>query len=248
MQRRRFIALVAGAATWPLGAGAQQKAVPTIGYMSGGSASFYAGIILPAFRAGLQDAGYVDCKNLTIEYRWAEGHYDRLPGFAGEFVRRHVDLIAATGGNLSPSAAKAPTSTIPIVFTARADPVAGGLVASMARPGGNVTGVSFLTTALYPKRLQLLSDAVPLTRSIAMLAYANGPNSESNLREAAAAAKAMGKKFNPLQVTTDADFEPAFASLASEKDTALVVQTDPFIDLRVDQIVGLAARYRIPVI
>lgn len=241
--------LIIGTLALPIAARAQQakKKVPVIGYMSGGSASFYAGI-LPAFLAGLAEAGYVAGKNVTIEYRWAEGHYDRLPAFAAEFVGRKVDLIAATGGNLSPKAAKAATSTIPIVFTAGADPVADGLVASLARPGGNLTGVSFLTTQLYPKRLQLLCDAAPQTRSIGMLAFANGPNTAGNLSEAAAAAEMLGRKLTPLKVASDADFEPAFASLATEKNVALVVQTDPFIDFRVDALVALAARYRIPAV
>ncbi len=249
MRRREFVQLAAVTAmTWPLAARAQQKAMPVIGYMSGGSASFYAAGILPAFREGLRGAGYVEGETVTIDYRWAEGHYDRLPAFAAEFVSRNVDLIAATGGTAALRAAKAATATIPIVFTSGSDPVADGLVASLARPGGNLTGISFLTTQLYPKRLQLLSEAVPQAQSVAMLANANGPNTDDHLREVAAAAEALGKKFIPLRVATDADFEPAFASLEPQKTAALVVQTDPFIDFRVDQLVGLAARYRIPAI
>jgi ABC-type uncharacterized transport system substrate-binding protein len=215
--------------------------------MSGGAASFYAGIV-PAFREGLREAGYVEGKNVTIDYRWAEGDYDRLPAFAAEFVRRNVDLIAATGGDLASRAAKAATSTIPIVFTSGGDPVADGRVASLARPGGNLTGISFLTSGLYPKRLQLLTEAVPEAQSVAMLANVNGPNIDSNFQEAAAAAEALGKKFTPLRVAADADFEQAFASLEQQKFAALVVQTDPFIDLRIEQLVALAARYRIPAI
>lgn len=246
MRRRDLVLGIAGALAAPLAARAQQ-ATPVIGYMSGGSQSFYAGI-LPAFRDGLRKEGYAEGENVTIEYRWAEGHYDRLPGYAAEFVGRQVDLIVASGGNLAPKAAKAATSAIPIVFTAGADPVADGLVASLSRPGGNLTGVSFLTTQLYPKRLQLLCEAAPQTQSIAMLAYANGPNTASNLAEAAAAAAVLGKKFIPLKVSTEGDFEAAFASLDNEKNIGLAVQTDPFIDFRFDQIVGLAARYRIPTI
>ena len=248
MKRRDLILALAGTLAAPLAARAQQRAMPTLGYMSGGSASFYAAGILPAFRDGLREAGYVEGENVTIDYRWAEGHYDRLPAFAAEFVRRNVDLIAATGGITALRAAKAATSTIPIVFTSGSDPVADGLVASLARPGGNLTGISFLTTQLYPKRLQLLSEVVSQAQSVAMLVNANGPNTDDNLRETAAAADALGKKFTPLRVAADSDFDPAFASLDQQKIAALVVQTDPFIDARVDQLVALAARYRIPAI
>ena len=248
MRRRNVILGIGGALAAPLAARAQQRARQTIGYMSGGSASFYAARILPAFQDGLREAGYSDGNNVSIDYRWAEGHYDRLPAFAAEFVRRDVDLIAATGGVLALRAAKAATATIPIVFTSGSDPVADGLVASLARPGGNLTGISFLTTQLYPKRLQLLSEAVPRAGSIAMLVNANGPNTGDNLQEATAAAETLGKEFIPLRVATDADFEPAFASLEHQKTAALVVQTDPFIDFRVDQLVALAARYRVPAI
>jgi len=247
MKRRRFIGGISAATlVRPLAVRAQ-KPMPTIGYMSGGSASFYAAII-PAFREGLRETGYVEGENVTIDYRWAEGHYDRLPGFAAEFVRGNVDLIAATGGDLASRAAKAATSTIPIVFTSGGDPVADGRVASLARPGGNLTGISFLTSGLYPKRLQLLTEAVPEVQSVAMLANANGPQIDSNFQEAAAAAEALGKKFTPLKVAADPDFESAFASLEQQKIAALVVQTDPFIDFRVEQLVALAARYRIPAI
>jgi len=247
MNRRDRILGLGGTIAAPLAARAQQKAAPTIGYMSGGSASFYAAGILPAFRDGLREAGYVEGENVTIDYRWAEGHYDRLPAFAAEFVRHNVGLIAATGGIAALRAAKAATATIPIVFTSGSDPVADELVASLARPGGNLTGISFLTTQLYPKRLQLLSEAVPQARSVAMLVNGNGPDTDDNLREAAAAGETLGKKFIPLRVATDADFEPAFASL-DQKIAALVIQTDPFIDARVDQLVALATRYRIPAI
>ncbi len=248
MRRRDLILGLGGSIALPLAVRAQKKAMPTIGYMSGGSATFYAAGILPAFREGLREAGYVEGENVTIDYRWAEGDYDRLPAFAAEFVRRNVDLIAATGGIAALRAAKAATATIPIVFTSGSDPVAEGLVASLARPGGNLTGISFLTTQLYPKRLQLVSEAVPQAQSVAMLTNANGPNTGDNLQEAAAAAEKLGKKFIPLRVATDADFEPAFASLEKQKIAVLVVQTDPFIDFRVDQLVALAARYRTPAI
>jgi putative ABC transport system substrate-binding protein len=248
MRRRDLVKFIGvGAIAWPVSVSAQQKLMPVIGYLSGGSASFYAPI-LPAFLEGLRESGYVEGQNVEIEYRWAEGHYDRLPAFAAELVSRPVDLITATGGILALRAAKAVTSTIPIVFTSGSDPVAEGLVASLARPGGNLTGVSFLTAGFYPKRIQLLSELVPQAQSIAMLAYANGPNTSDNLRQAAEAAKVLGKKFEPLMVAVAADFDATFASLEKMKAVALVVQTDPFIDARVDQLIALAARAAVPAI
>jgi ABC-type uncharacterized transport system substrate-binding protein len=247
--RRRDVILGLGAGfALPLAARAQQpKAMPVIGYLSGGVPSFYQ-TILPSFRDGLREAGYIEGKNVAIEYRWAEGKYDRLPALAAELVARKVDLIVAGGGNASPTAAKAATSTIPIVFSAGADPVAGGLVASLARPGGNLTGVSFLTVGLYPKRLQLLSELVPQARSVAMLAYANGPNTKDNFSEVAGAAAALGKEFKPLPVASDAEIEPVFASLKKPDRPALIIQTDPFIDARSERVIALAARYGLPAI
>src|SRR5439155_18205421 len=170
MRRREFIGIAGGAAVWPLAARAQQPQMPMIGYISGGSASFYQSI-LPAFREGLREQGYIEGQNVTIEYRWAEGDYDRLPAFVTEFVSRKVDVIAATGP--SSMTAKAATSTIPIVFTSGSDPVADGRVVSLARPGGNLTGVSFLASELHPKRFQLLSELVPRALVIDLLVNQN---------------------------------------------------------------------------
>jgi putative tryptophan/tyrosine transport system substrate-binding protein len=247
--RRDLMALLGGAAVAsPLVARAQQpKTMPVIGYLSGGSASFYT-TILPSFHEGLSETGYVEGKNVAIEYRWAEGQYDRLPAMAAELVSRKVDLIVAGGGDKASRSAKNATATIPIVFSSGGDPVADGRVASLARPGGNLTGVSFLTVGLYPKRLQLLSELVPQAKTIAMLANANGPNTKDNLREVAEAAAALGKEFKPLTVALEADFAAAFASLEELKHAALIVQTDPFIDARVEQLIPLAARYAVPAI
>jgi putative tryptophan/tyrosine transport system substrate-binding protein len=248
MQRRHFVGLLGGAASWPLAARAQQpKTMPVIGYLSGGSASFYR-TILPSFHEGLGEAGYVEGKNVAVEYRWAEGHYDRLPTMAAELTSRKVDLIVAGGGDEASRSAKNATATIPIVFSSGGDPVADGRVFSLARPGGNLTGVSFLTVGLYPKRLQLLAELVPQADSIAMLASANGPNTEGNFREVAEAVATLGKRFKPLAVAVEADFAAAFASLEEPKRTALIVQTDPFIDARVEQLIPLAARYAVPAI
>ena len=247
MRRREFVGLI-GTLALSLPVRAQQlKSVPAIGYLSGGSASFYT-TILPSFHEGLGENGYVDGKNVAIEYRWAEGHYDRLPGMAAELVGRKVDLIVAVGGDEASRAAKKATTTIPIVFSSGGDPVADGRVASLARPGGNLTGVSFLTTGHYPKRLQLLSELAPQAESIAMLANANGPNTGENLAETEAAVRVLGKELKPLTVAVETDFEPAFASLQKLQHVALIVQTDPFIDARIDQLIALAARYAVPAI
>jgi putative ABC transport system substrate-binding protein len=247
MHRRNLILGLGGALIAPGIARAQHKPIPVIGYLSGGSARFYAAI-LPAFREGLRESGYVEGQNVTIEYRWAEGDYDRLPIWAAEFVSRNVDLIAATGGDPTSRAAKAATSTIPIVFTAGGDPVADGRVASLARPGGNLTGVSFLTSELYPKRFQLLSELVPQARVIALLLNPNQPQTERMMREVGPAANGNGILLKGLEVTAEADFSTAFASLEKLNAGALVVQTDPFIDAHRDQLVMLAARYAIPAI
>lgn len=249
LRRRDLIALLGSAVVGvPIAGRAQQKAMPAIGYMSGGSESFYARTILPAFREGLREEGYVEGETVTIDYRWAEGHYDRLSAFADEFVRRNVDLIAATGGVSSLRAAKTATSTIPIVFTSGSDPVAEGLVASLAKPGGNLTGISFLTTGLYPKRIELLSELVPQAHLIAMLAYANGPNTSANVQEAREAATALGKEFKPVTVAAASDFDPAFAALKKMRGIALVIQTDPFIDARADQLIALASDAAVPTV
>ena len=245
MRRREFIGIAGGAAVWPLAGRAQQPQMPVIGFISGGSASFYQSI-LPAFREGLREQGYIEGQNVTIEYRWAEGDYDRLPAFATEFVSRKVDVIAATGP--SSMAAKAATSTIPIVFTSGSDPVADGRVVSLARPGGNLTGISFLTVELNPKRFELISEMVPQARTIGLLLNPNQTSTETVIRQVAAAAKAKSIEIKALDVSAGVDFETAFATLQKFKAGALIVQTDPFIDARRDQLIDLAARFALPAI
>ena len=247
MRRRELILGLGGALTAVRAAQAQQKRMPVIGYMSGGSASFYTSI-LPAFRDGLRESGYVEGQNVKIEYRWAEGYYDRLPGFAAEFVERKVDLIMATGGEAASLAAKKATSTIPIVFTSGSDPVADGRVASLAHPGGNLTGVSFLTIELHPKRLELISEMVPSARVVALLVNQKAKSTARMVREVAAAAETKGIRVKILEPTADADFDRAFAAAAASKVGAMVVETDPFLDARHDQVIALAARYAIPAI
>lgn len=247
MRRRDLILGFGGAIAAPIAAGAQIKTTPLIGYLSGGSASFYA-TILPSFHDGLREAGFTEGRNVAIEYRWAEGQYDRLPAMAAELAARKVNLIVAGGGVEALRSAKKATTTIPVVFSSGSDPVAGGIVASLAHPGGNLTGVSFLTTGLYPKRSQLLAELVPHAKTIAFLANANGPNTEENVREVRETAAGLTKEFKPLPVAVEADFAMAFASLEEPRQTELIVQTDPFVDARVEQLILLAARYAVPAI
>jgi putative tryptophan/tyrosine transport system substrate-binding protein len=245
MGRREFITLLGTAATWPLLARAQQPVVPVIGFLSGRSPSESAHA-LAAFHQGLKQVGYVEGQNVTIEYRWAEGQFDRLPALARELVDRPVAVIAALGG--SDSIAKAITSTIPIVFGSGGDPVASGLVASLNRPGGNITGVTFLTAALGAKRLGLLRDLVPGAQVLALLANPNyylGPVQITDVQEAA---RALGQRLVVLDGGTDEKIEAAFAALAPQHVTALLVGSDPFFDTRRERLVALALQHRVPAI
>jgi putative ABC transport system substrate-binding protein len=221
--------------------------MPVIGWLSGGSPGFYAPYIA-AFRRGLEETGYVEGQNVAIEYRWAEGRYDRLPALAAELVIRNVDVIPASGGDLASRAAKGATSTIPIVFTSAGDPVATGLVASLARPGGNLTGVSFLNVELNPKRLELLRELVPQASVIALLVNPNNPANERIIRDVQEAARAKGKQLQILTAGSESEIDAAFASLVQDHVGALFVGTDPFIDSRRDQLVALAAHHAVPAI
>jgi len=202
---------------------------------------------LRAFRQGLKEAGYVEGENVAIEYRWAEGQFDRLPALAAELVRRQVSVIVATGGPASPMAAKAATTTIPIVFVTAEDPVRLGLVASLARPGGNLTGINFLQSELAAKRLELLRELVPGAARVAVLVNpANATTAETTLREAQAAARAMGLQVQVLNASTSREINSAFASLARERPDALFVGGDGFFFSRHVQLVNLASRYAVP--
>jgi putative ABC transport system substrate-binding protein len=251
MQRREFIMLLGGAAmVGSLAAYAQQKPMPVIGILSAGSpdrASPNAAASVAAFRQGLSETGYVEGQNVAIEYRGAAGHYDRLPALAADLVGRKVDVIVSIGGTPSARAAKSATSTIPIVFRTGEDPVASGLVASLARPGGNLTGVSNIVDELTPKRLELLSELVPQARVIALLVNPNNPNAEPMIRDVLEAAR--GKvQFSILKAGTESEIDAAFAALAQLQVGALVVGADPFLTGRRDQIVTLASRYAVPAI
>jgi len=248
VKRREFIALVGSAAAAGASAArAQQKAMPVIGYLSSnsaeGGASAAAGV-----RKGLSESGYVEGRNLVIEYRWAEGHYDRLPALAADLVARKVDVIVANGTPAPGLAAKGATSTIPIVFVSGGDPIVDGLVAGLARPTGNITGISFLISEMTPKRLELLSELVPQARAIALLINPNNPNAERNIAVAQDAARAKGLQLPILKATVPGEIDDAFASLLQLRAGGLVVGADTVFAIQREQLVGLASRHSIPTI
>jgi putative ABC transport system substrate-binding protein len=250
MRRRDLITALGGiaAASWPLAAPAQQAAIPVIGFLSTTSAVPFAHLV-SGFRRGLQEIGYVEGRNVAIEFRWAEGQYDRVPALAADLVRRQIAVIVTTGGETSAVAAKAATTTIPIVFNTGTDPVRLGLVASLARPGGNATGVNIFTTELAEKRLGLLHDLVPAaSSSIAVLVNPHFAPAVANAREAEAAARAVGKGVVIFNAATESEIETAFARMTQDHSGALLVGSDPFFNSRREQIVALAARHRIPAI
>jgi putative tryptophan/tyrosine transport system substrate-binding protein len=246
MRRRELMLLLGAAMAAAPALRAQQKATPGIGFLSGGSPAPFAPLVA-AFRQGLNEIGYVEGQNVTIEYRWAEGHYDRLPALAADFVDHKVDLIAADG-IAAALAVKSATSTIPIVFSTGADPVATGLVASLGHPGGNLTGVSFISIELMPKRLELLSDLVPQARVIALLVNPNNPIAERIMGNMQEAAGAKGVQLAILMASTESEIDTAFATLVQQHAGALIVGGDTFFASRLDQLVALAARYTVPAI
>jgi putative ABC transport system substrate-binding protein len=242
MRRRNLMTVLAGAAAYPLLAGAQQKAMPVIGYLSSTSPGTY----LALYRQALSELGYVDGQNVAIEYRWAEGRTDRLPALAADLVDRKVDLIAAFGGVASARAAKNATSTIPILFLIGTDPVTDGLAASLARPGGNLTGVTLLIQALYAKRLELLSELVPQARVIALLLNPYGMNAEGVTKEIQEAARARSQQVFIWNADSETEIDAAFANLAQRHVHAILVSANPFFDTHRDQLLALAARYAVP--
>jgi putative ABC transport system substrate-binding protein len=246
MRRREFVILLAGAAAYPLLAGAQQKAMPVIGFLGTGSPG-PAGPGATAFRRGLSEAGYVGGQNVVIEYRWAEGRFDRLPALAADLVARKVNVIAA-GGGVSALAAKSATSTIPIVFFVGRDPVEFGLVDSLSRPGGNLTGFNELLIELTPKRLELLSDLVPRAGVIAVLVNPTNSNAERIMTDVQEAARAKGLNLHILKAGTESEIDAAFATVAQLHDGALLIGVDAFFNIRREQLVALAARHAVPAI
>ena len=245
-KRREFITLLGGAAAgWPLAARAQQPKMPVIGFLEPRSPDTIADQ-LRAFRQGLKDTGYVEGENVAVEYRWAEGQYDRLPALAAELVRRQVAVIVAAGGATTALAAKTATTTIPIVFIVSDDPVRVGLVASLGRPGGNLTGINFLSAELVAKRLELLRELVPAANRVAVFVNPAGPGFEITLRDVEPAARAMGLQIQVLKASTSSEINVAFATFLRERPDALFVGTDPFFTSRRAQMVQLAARHMVP--
>jgi putative tryptophan/tyrosine transport system substrate-binding protein len=248
IRRRDFVILLGGgAAAWPLAARAQQPAMPVIGYLSARSPEDTAHLV-EAFRRGLSEAGFVEGRNLTIEFRWAYNQYDRLPALAADLVSRQVAVMAATGGDPLPQIAKAATQTIPIVFQANGDPVSNGLVASLNRPGGNATGITIFGAAVVTKRLQLLHELVPQATAIAFLLNPNNPNADIEMSAVGMAAASLGKELLILHASSEDDLATAFATMIQQRREALLVASDTFFLSRRDQLTSLAARHRMPAI
>jgi len=247
LRRRRFITLLGGAAaTWPFAARAQQPTMPVIGLLNSGSPSKFE-YLVHSFRKGLSEMGYVEGRNVEFEYRWAEGQYDRLPAMAADLVRRKVTVITAKGVT-SALVAKAATTTVPIVFYFGGDPVELGLVASLNRPGGNLTGVTPLNTALGPKRLELLHELVPTASTIALLVNPTGTSAEGQLRDLPAAARSIGLQLHVLRASSERDFDTVFATLGELRIGALLIGNDGFFTDRIEQLAALAIHHAVPAI
>ena len=244
MRRREVIALIGGAAVWPIGAGAQQG-LPVIGVLGSTSLAEWAHPI-DAFREGLAEAGLIEGRHVAIEFRWARNQFDLLPALAAELVARQVDVIFTTGGTISALTAKAATSTIPVVFIIGADPVRLGLVASLNRPGGNVTGVTALLNSLVAKRLQLMRELVPAATAIGLLVNPKNPNAESDTRDVETAARALGLKIHVANASIESEFAPAFSNFVGERVGAMLILPDPLFLGRRDEITALATRHALP--
>jgi len=247
MRRREFITLLVGVTTWPLAAPAQQPGRPVVGVLSAASARGYT-TQMAALRLGLQDAGYSEGQNLAIEYRWAEDQLDRLPALAADLVRRQVTVIVSAGGTATALTAKAATATIPIVFAVGGDPVKAGLVASLARPGGNVTGVANLTDTLILKRFELARELVPNVTVIGVLLNPGNPNTEIRVLDMQAAARSIGQPIRILQAGGEVQYDAIFATVAQERIGALVVQNDPLFTDQRARLTTLAAHHLVPTI
>ena len=244
MRRREFIAALGGAAAWPVVARAQQPAMPVIGFLNAGSPAGRVNLV-SAFRQALTEAGYIEGRNVSIEYRWAENEYDRLPELAADLIRHKVTVIATPGSTPAALAAKKATTTIPIVFSSGSDPVKLGLVASLSRPDGNVTGMSFIVNLLLPKQFDLLHDLAPTAQVIGLLVNPNFPDTEGMTRDAQAAADARGKKLVLVKARAASDLDLAFTTLVQQRVVALLVPAEPFLFSRREQVVALAANHAV---
>ncbi len=247
MRRREFIVALGGAAAWPLAADAQQPAMPLIGFLNSGS-PIGRDQLVTAFGQGLRETGYIESRNVAIVYRWAEGHYDRLRPLAADLTRQHVAAIAATGGMVSPLAAKAETTTIPIVGIFDADPVVAGLIPSINHPGGNLTGISLIASVIEAKQLELLHELAPAVSIVALLVNPSNPNAEAISRNLQAAASALGLKLHVLNASNERDIDTLPASLARLRAGALIVATDPFFLDRRNELAVLSTRQALPTI
>src|SRR5256885_7776767 len=247
MRRRTFISLIAGAAAWPLGARAQQARMPVIGVLGATTAHGYAAQ-LAAFRRGLNEAGFVEGRDVAIEYRWAEDQCERLPERAADLVRRQVAVIATIGGNAAAMAARAATRTIPVVFHGSVDRVEAGFVASLNRPGGNLTGVVTLNIDTGQKRLELMHELVPTASTIALLLNPTNTVAETQTKDLQAAARTLGLELHVLHATTEREFEPAFADLMRLRAGGLVIGTDGFLVSSSEQLAALTLRHAVPAI
>jgi putative ABC transport system substrate-binding protein len=248
MRRRAFFALIGGAAAWPLAARAQQSAVPVVGYLGAESPELFA-TRLGAFRQGLRASGYEEGRNVAIEYRWAQGHNDRLPELAADLVKRQVAVLAAPGSVAAALAAKAATTTIPVVFEIGADPIAAGLVDSLSRPTGNVTGVTSLNAQVGPKRLEMLHELLPQAKVFGLLVNPTNPkNASETSASLQAAARTLGLDLHVLNAGTESDFDAAFAQLAKLHAAGLVIANETFFANRSEQLAALATRYAMPAV
>jgi putative tryptophan/tyrosine transport system substrate-binding protein len=245
LKRREFITLLGGAAAWPVAARAQQPAMPVVGYLANATPSGFAHFVA-AFRRGLGELGYVEGRTVAIEYRWAEGQHDRLPGLVADLIARRAAVIMATGGGAPAFAAKAATTTIPIVFTGGGDPVKAGLVASLSRPSGNATGVVNIEVELRAKRLELLRELVPTAALIAVLFNPTNPDAERQVVEVERAAQTLGQQISLFNARSEGEFDAAFAAIVERRAGALFVSGDPLFTSGRARLIALAAQYAIP--
>ena len=245
MRRREFITLLGGAATWPLAVRAQQRAIPVVGFLNSASPGPYPPV--SAFLRGLNEMGFVEGRDVAIEYRWAEGHYERLPALIADLVQRKVSVIAATSTPAA-VAAKAANTAIPTIFTTSGDPVQLGFVSSLSKPGGNLTGATQLNVEVSAKRLELMHEAIPTANNFALLVNPPGPNTKAELQDDSGAAAALGLTLHVLSASSEQDLDSVFESLAKLHIEALVIGSDPFFSRHMEKIARLALRYRVPAI